>query len=346
MRKLLISTAAILAMAGAAIAPASAEPVRLKMASTYPSSLTQLGTLGKILEKNVNTASGGEIEIKFFEPGALVPALEVFDAIKNGSVDAGWSTPGYWQGKEPALALFAAVPFGPSAGEYGGWLLTGGGEDLMNEIYHKHNIHSLICGVIAPEASGWFREPVENLDQLKGKKMRFFGLGARVMQKLGVDTQLLAAADIYPALERGTIDATEFSQPAIDLNLGFYQVAKHYYFPGWHQQSTSFELMINKEKWDAMTEQQQALLTMACRANYALGMAEGEAIQGAALKELESKGVTLHRWPPEILAQYEAAWNEVAAELAAEDASFKKAWDSLQAYRSDYERWGELGYLK
>ena len=246
----------------------------------------------------------------------------------------------------PALALFAAVPFGPSAGEYGGWLLKGGGEDLMNEIYHKHNIHSLICGVIAPEASGWFREPVENLEQLKGKKMRFFGLGARVMQKLGVDTQLLAAADIYPALERGTIDATEFSQPAIDLNLGFYQVAKHYYFPGWHQQSTAFELMINKEKWDAMTEQQKALLTMACRANYALGMAEGEAIQGAALKELEAKGVTLHRWPPEILAQYEATWNEVAAELAAEDASFKKAWDSLQAYRSDYKRWGELGYLK
>ncbi|MEQ8347395.1 MAG: TRAP transporter substrate-binding protein [Sneathiellaceae bacterium] len=346
MRRLLIASAAFLAVTGVALAPATADPVRLKMASTYPSSLTQLGTLGKTLESNVNTASGGDIEIKFFEPGALVPALEIFDAIKSGSVDAGWSTPGYWQGKEPALALFAAVPFGPSAGEYGGWLFNAGGEDLMNEIYHKHNIHSLICGVIAPEASGWFREPITSLDQLKGKKMRFFGLGARVMQKLGVDTQLLAAADIYPALERGTIDATEFSQPAIDLNLGFYQVAKNYYFPGWHQQSTTFELMLNKEKWDAMTDQQKALLKLACRANYAIGMAEGEAIQGKALSELEAKGVTLHTWPPEILAQFQETWNEVAAELAAEDPSFKQAWDSLSAYRKEYKRWGELGYLK
>ena len=151
---------------------------------------------------------------------------------------------------------------------------------------------------------------------------------------------MLAAADIYPALERGTIDATEFSQPAIDLNLGFYQVAKHYYFPGWHQQSTTFELMINKAKWDAMSEQQQALITQVCRANYAMGMAEGEAIQGKALAELESKGVTIHRWPQEVLDQLKGTWEEVAAEIAAEDESFKEAWDSLNAFRAEYSRLG------
>jgi len=204
----------------------------------------------------------------------------------------------------------------------------------------------MICGVIAPEASGWFREEITSLDQLKGKKMRFFGLGAKVMQKLGVDTQLLAGADIYPALERGTIDATEFSQPAIDLNLGFYQVAKHYYFPGWHQQSTAFDLMIGKKKWDAMNKRQKKILEVACRANYTLGMAEGEAIQGKALKTLKEKGVMIHRWPQPILDQIHATWNEVAVDIAAKDASFKEAWDSLQEFRAEYKVWGDLGYLR
>lgn len=337
--------AALLGAATLATTVAKAEPVRLKMGATFPSSLTQLGTLGKQLETNLNTASGGDIQVKYFEPGALVPALELFDAVKSGAVDAGWSTPGYWQGKEPSLALFSAIPFGPDASEYAAWLFYGGGEEMMQKVYARHNIHSLICGVIAPEASGWFREEITSLDQLKGKKMRFFGLGAKVMQKLGVDTQLLAAADIYPALERGTIDATEFSQPAIDLNLGFYQVAKHYYFPGWHQQATTFEFMINMDKWNAMSDQQKSLIQQVCRANYAMGMAEGEAIQGKALKELESKGVTIHRWPQEVLDQLDQTWKEVAAEIAAGDESFKQAWDSLNAFRSDYSRWGELGYL-
>lgn len=324
---------------------AMADKVRLKMGSTFPSKLVQLGSLGKSLEKSVNEMSGGDIRLKFFEPGALVPALELFDAVKSGSVDAGWSTPGYWQGKEPSLALFSAVPFGPSAGEYAAWLFFGGGEALMQKVYAKHNIHSMICGVIAPEASGWFRKEIKSLEDLKGLKMRFFGLGAKVMEKLGVSTQLLAGADIYPALERGTIDATEFSQPAIDLNLGFYQIAKHYYFPGWHQQSTTFELMVNKGKWDKMNKQQKAILQGACRANFAMGMAEGEAIQGKALATLKSKGVTIHRWPDEILTQIEGKWNEVAGEIAANDAAFKEAWDSLQAFRAEYKVWKDLGYL-
>lgn len=343
MKKLLAtSVAATLALSASL---ASAEPVRLKMASTFPSTLTQLGTMGKVLEENINSAANGDIEIKFFEPGALVPALEIFDAVSNGSVDAGWSTPGYWQGKEPALALFAAVPFGPSAGEFSAWLLYGGGEEMMQKIYARHNIHSMICAVTAPEASGWFREEITSLDQLKGLKIRFFGVGAKVLQKLGADTQLIAGSDIYPALERGTIDATEFSMPAIDLNLGFYQVAKHYYFPGWHQQSTMYELMINKAKWDAMSESQQDLITMACRANMALGFAEGEALQASALATLEEKGVQIHRWPDEILDTLEATWLEVAEEEAAADESFKEAWESLSAFRENYTKWKELGFL-
>lgn len=346
MKKILTAAVVGASMVAMSAVSAMADPIRLKMASTYPSSLTQLGTLGKTLEANINAISGGEVQIKYYEPGALVPALEVFDAVKSGAVDAAWSTPGYWQGKEPSLALFSAVPFGPDAREFGAWLIHGDGEKLMQKVYEKHNIHSIICGVIAPEASGWFREPLKSIDDLKGKKMRFFGLGAKVMQELGVDTQLLGAADIYPALERGTIDATEFSMPAIDLNLGFYQIAKHYYFPGWHQQATSFELMINMDKWKAMTDQQKKIIEVSCLANFTLGMAEGEYIQGAALAELKSKGVILHKWSDADLAKLKATWETLVVEIAAGDPAFQEAWDNLQKFRGEYADWKDLGYLK
>ena len=341
MGALALSTA--LALSNSASA---AEKLRLKMGSAFPSKIIQIGSMGKELESTVAAISGGQIELKFYEPGALVPPLELFDAVKNGSVDAAWSNPGYWQGKDSALALFGSVPFGPAAGEYTAWLFFGGGEKMMQDIYHKHGIHSMICGVIAPEASGWFREEIKSVDQLKGKKMRFFGLGASVMQKLGVDTQLLAASDIYPALERGTLDATEFSMPAIDLDLGFYQIAKHYYFPGWHQQATMHELMINKAKWDRMDKTQQAQIETACRANVIYGLAQGEAIQGKALKTMKEKGVKFHRWSDADLAKMEKAWNEVVADEAAKNPTFKAAWNSLEAFRAEYKEWRELSAMK
>ena len=331
-----------LAVAGASFAQ---EPVRWKMGSAFPGKLVQLGTLGKSLSEKLERISGGDVQLKFFEPNALVPPLEMFDAISAGSLDAAWSTPGYWFGKEKALALFAAVPFGPGAGEYMAWFYYGGGKELMDKIYAKYNIKSVMCAVIAPEASGWFRKEIKSIDDLKGLKMRFFGLGAKVMEKVGVSTQLIAGGDIYPALELGTIDATEYSMPAIDLDLGFYQIAKHYYFPGWHQQSTLFDLMMNKTKWDALSDTQRAQIEVACGDNFREGLAEGEAIQAGALKQLKEKGVNIHRWPPEILAKLNEAWNEVAAELAAEDANFKEAWESLQSFRAEYAVWKELGYL-
>jgi TRAP-type mannitol/chloroaromatic compound transport system substrate-binding protein len=331
-----------LAVAGAAFAQ---EPVRWKMGSAFPGKLIQLGSLGKSLSEKLERISGGNIQLKFFEPNALVPPLEMFDAISAGSLDAAWSTPGYWFGKEKSLALFAAVPFGPGAGEYMAWFYYGGGKELMDTIYAKYNIKSVMCGVIAPEASGWFRKEINSIDELKGLKMRFFGLGAKVMEKVGVSTQLIAGGDIYPALELGTIDATEFSMPAIDLNLGFYQIAKHYYFPGWHQQSTLFDLMMNKTKWEALSDTQRAQIEVACGDNFREGLAEGEAIQAKALKTLKEKGVQIHRWSPEILAKLNEAWIEVAAELAAEDATFKETWGSLQTFRAEYAIWKELGYL-
>jgi TRAP-type mannitol/chloroaromatic compound transport system substrate-binding protein len=345
MKFALTTTIGAAAIVASSIA-AHAEEVRLKIASAYPLSLVQLGSLARNLETNLNTASGGDIQVKLFEPNALVPSLEIFDAVSNGSVDAGWAAPGFWQTKEPVLGIVSSIPFGPGAGEYLAWLQFGGGEDFLNRAYEKHNIHSELCGILAPEAAGWFREEITSVDQFIGMKMRIFGLGGKVMQKLGVDTQLLGGGDVFPALERGTIDAAEFSMPAIDLNLGFYQVAKHYYFPGWHQQSTMLDFIVNKDKWDAMSESQQSLIKIACRANIATGLAEGEAIQGAAITELESKGAIVHVWPQEMLDTFEGAWNEVVAEESAADAEFKAAWDSLTAFRAEYKKWGDIGYLK
>lgn len=323
----------------------AADRVRWKMGSTYPGSLTQLGTLGKRVDEKIDEVSGGNIQIKFYEPGALVPALEVFDAVSTGSIDAAFSTPGYWAGKVPALQLFGAVPFGPQAGEYLAWVKFGGGQEIFDRLYAEHGIKSLFCGLIAPEASGWFSKEINTVEDLKGLKMRFFGLGAKVMEKLGVSTQLLSAGDIYPALELGTIDATEFSMPAIDLKLGFHQVAKYYYFPGWHQQSTFFDLMINKEKWEGLDKTQQAQIEAVCNDNLAYGFAEGEAIQFAALKELQEKGVNIKKWSPEMLDAMRGAWEEVAGELAAQDADFKEAYDSLQGLRANYKIWKDIGYL-
>lgn len=337
-----IVSAATLGLAVSAM-PALSET--WNMQSTYPGSLTQLGTIGVRIADQITKVTGGEITVKFQEPGAIVPALETFDAVSTGAVEAGWSTPGYWSGKVPALPLFAAVPFGPQAGEYMAWMKFGGGYEMMDEIYQKNNIKSLLCAVIAPEASGWFRTEINSVDDLKGKKMRFFGLGAKVMEKMGVSTQLLAGGDIFPALELGTIDATEFSMPAIDLNLGFYQVAKHYYFPGWHQQSTFFDLMINLDLWEGLSETQQAQIEAVCDAGIAYGLAEGEAIQFGALKDLQSKGVTLHTWKPEILGALETAWQEVAAEEAARDADFARAWASLNEFRENYKVWKSIGYM-
>ncbi len=347
MKSFLSAVALTASLAVGAATPASAlDKLDWDMQSTYPGSLTQLGTLGKVLSERLNAVSGGEINLKFQEPGAIVPALEAFDAVATGAIQAAWSTPGYWTGKDSSLALFAAVPFGPSTPEYVSWIKFGGGQELLDEIYAEYGIKSLICAVIAPEASGWFRKEIKSVDDLKGLKMRFFGLGAKVMQKLGVSTQLLAGGDIFPALELGTIDATEFSMPAIDLKLGFYQVAKYYYFPGWHQQSTLFELMLNKAEWDGLDDQTRAIFETVCDANLVYGMAEGEAIQAAALAELKANGVNIMEWDDATLDTLEKAWLEVVEEEKAANPNFVKAWESLTKFREEYKVWSDIGYLK
>jgi TRAP-type mannitol/chloroaromatic compound transport system substrate-binding protein len=321
--------------------------VRWKMQSAFPSNLSHLGTSGVRLMNTVERVSGGNFELKFFEPGALVPALECFDAASKGSVESCFTTAGYHTGKHPSLAFFTAVPFGPSFGEYFAWMIYGGGKELQNEIYSRSNLYSIDCNMIGPETSGWFKEQVGSLDDLRGLKMRFFGLGAQVMQKLGVSTQLLAGADIYPALERGVIDATEFSMPNMDIDLGFHQIAKYNYYPGWHQQSSIGELLMNKAAFEGLSDQNQAILETSCGHNIYVNYAETEAKNPAAMnKMLEEYGVTNVRWGDEELAAFEKAWNEVVEEQSAQDEDFEKIAESYRAFRKVYKTWGDAQALK
>jgi TRAP-type mannitol/chloroaromatic compound transport system substrate-binding protein len=343
-----LAAAAAAAISLALLQPSDAQEkrVRLNLGGAYPSSTAILGTGQLYFVDKVKKLSAGSIDIRFFEPGALVPASQYFDAISSGSLDSAWTGLGFFTGKDIAFALFSAVPFGPEMGEYLGWMKYGGGEQLMQELARKFNVEAMLCGTIAPEASGWFRKEIKTVDDLKGLKMRFFGLGANVMQKMGVQTQILQAGEIFQALQLGTIDATEFSMPVMDLTLGFHQVAKHYYFPGWHQMASFVHLLVSKQKWAELSDTQKEIIKAACEATMLQNYIEGESVQAKALKDIQSKGVTLHYWPKEILDAYRKAWAEVIEEQKTRSPEFAKAWASLSKFRDEYKVWREYGYLK
>jgi len=346
-----IRSAAVTAIAAGLLvslvtAAGAAERVKWKMQSAFGSKLSIIGEVAHRYEGLIDQLSGGEVKIKFFEPGALIPPLECFDSVAKGAIESCWTTAGYHTGKIPALAWFSAVPFGPEMGEYFAWLNYGGGDEIYHSIYKEHSLKALHAASIAPESSGWFRSQITSVDQLKGMKMRFFGLGARVMTKLGVSTQLLAAADIYPALERGVIDATEFSMPSIDLDLGFYQIAKYNYYPGWHQQASIAELLMNEAQWNALSAQQQAWIETGARDSIYWSYVRSEALQFKAMQELQKKGVTLVRWSDEFLDAYRAKWEEVIAEESAKDPLFAKTYESYKSFRDQYKIWLDNGYLR
>jgi TRAP-type mannitol/chloroaromatic compound transport system substrate-binding protein len=348
MHRVLACSAAALIIGLASTGPVlsqQAPKLRLNMASTFPGNMVLIGEGAQRLVQKINRASGGEIEVKFHEPGALVPAAQAMDAVSGGSVDAAWAGAGWYSGKNTAFNFFSTVPFGPGIGEYMAWMYYGGGLEIAREMFAKYDLHNIPCSIIPPEASGWFRKEIKTVADLKGLKMRFFGLGAKVMEKLGVATQQLAPGEIFQALQLGTIDATEFSLPAMDQKLGFFQVAKFYYFPGWHQQATFFDLYINKKKWDGLSDQHKAIIELACGDSVRDGIAQGEAQQWKAIQEMQEKGVQVKKWPPEILAAYEKAWNEVVAEEQGKSPEFKKIYDSYTAFRKNYAVWREHGYL-
>ncbi len=325
----------------------SVQKTTLKLVSVFPTSLELLGTNLHVFVDQVKRVSGGMLEIKTYEPNALVPPLESIPAVSKGSVDVAWSTPGFWSGTDSAFNFFTTVPFGPRPGEFLAWMYNGGGLDLLDEMFAEHNLKSIPCGIQPPEASGWFRKEIKTSADLRGLKMRFFGLGAKVMDQLGVATQLLAPGEIFQALQLGTIDASEFANPSIDKNMGFSQIAKYYYFPGWHQPTSILHFIINTGKWDKLADQQQAAIEYTCGNMIVKMLAEAESNQWSAMKEMQEKdNVILKRWPPEIIAEFRAGWEKVVEEESAKNPNFKKVYDSYAAFRENYSLWADYGYLR
>jgi len=349
-RSLLKPSAALLAgalLSAAVTTPALAqeEKLRWKVQAVFGTHLPGLGDPINMVAAALAEASDNDVQLKIFEPGKIVPPFGITEAVKNKQIPAGYAWLAYDQGKIPAAALFSAVPFGMDAVAFATWWYEGGGQALAEKVYAAHNVHPILCSVVGPETAGWFREEIHTPADLQGKKIRFPGLGGKVLQKLGASVTVIPSGEIFAALEKGAIDATEFSMPAIDEILGFDKVAKHNYFPGWHQPFTASHLVVNTEVWNSLTPAHRSLIDTTCTAGTLRALTRGEALQGSVLASYDKKGVTAHKLSPELLAALKQATDEVMAEASAADPQFKEVYESMQRFQSDYGRWKELAYL-
>lgn len=324
----------------------AAEKVRWKVQAVFGTHLPGLGDPIEYVADTLNEATGGDVRFKVYEPGKIVPPFGITEAVKNKQIPAGYAWLAYDQGRIPSAALFSAVPFGMEPWAYAAWWYDGGGHTLAENIYAKHNIHPILCSVIGPETAGWFKKEIHSVDDLKGLKIRFAGIGGKVLQKAGASVTSMPSGEIFPALEKGAIDASEFSMPAVDKLLGFDKVVKHNYFPGWHQTFTASHLLVNTDVWADLSKDKQALITMACTAGTMRALTRGEAIQGEVLDEFAKKGVQTHTLSPEILKQLKAYTDEVMDDIAKSDADFKEVYESQQAFSKKYKAWKRLAYLK
>ncbi|WP_166268693.1 TRAP transporter substrate-binding protein [Marinobacter caseinilyticus] len=326
---------------------AVAEDLRWKMPVAFATNLPGLGSPAAWVADNLTTASDGSIEVRVYEPGKLVPPFDILQSVSDGKVSAGYTWIGYDQGKVPAVPLFAAVPFGMKPWAYIGWYYYGGGHEMLQEVYANkgYKVYAQLCGIIGPETAGWYANKIETLEDYKGMKIRFAGLGGKVLERLGASVTMMPGGELYQALEKGTIDATEFSMPAIDQILGFDQIVKYNLFPGWHQQFTAQYMLINKGEWDRATKAQKALVEASCTAATTRGLAEGEYKNGAVLAGFQARGVQADQIPMDVLRQLKAVTDEVLEEEASKDKDFKRAYESQQAFMESYKVWDSRAYL-
>ena len=334
-------------VSGAAMDQAAADSIRWKMPIAFASKLPGLGSPSQYVAKQLDAASGGDVQVRVFEPDKLVPPFEILQSVSDGKVEAGYTWIGYDQGKVPAVPLFAAVPFGLKPWAFSAWYYWGGGHDMLQEVYDNKgfNVHAELCGIIGPETAGWYSEPITSLEDYKGMKIRFAGLGGKVLEKLGASVTMMPGGELFQALQTGTIDATEFSMPAIDQILGFNEVVKYNLFPGWHQPFTASYMLINKDEWNAASDQQKALINTTCTAATLMGLTEGEYKNGSVLQGFREKGVQADQIPREVLKELKAVAQEVLEEEAANDADFKRVYESQQAFKEDYDVWDQRAYL-
>ncbi len=293
----------------------------------------------------VRTMTNGEVDITVHGSGDFVPPFEVFGAVSSGAIPMGFDWIGYWAGQIPVANLVGSMPFGPSPDIALSWMFNGGGLEIIQKAYDPHNVKIIPCHLVVPEAGGWFNKEINTVDDLKGLNMRIAGLGGQALAKLGANTQLVPAGEIYVSLETGRIDAAEFSAPQLDKNFGFQEIAKTYYFPGWHQPSSWDSIIVNMDVWKGISERDQKIMVEACKANIVDNMADQLNQQVAAIEEIEAAGVAVKRFPDPVLAAMKEASTQVMEEEAAKDPIFKEAYESLTAYVKRVGRWSELQAL-
>jgi TRAP-type mannitol/chloroaromatic compound transport system substrate-binding protein len=345
-RRKFLKSAGVGLAAGAAVMPtlsraqASALPeVKWRLASSFPKSLDTIYGASEWMAKRVAAATGGKFQIQVFAAGEIVPAFEVVNAVQINTVQAAHTAPYYFWGKDPAFALDTAVPFSLNARQTNAWQLFGGGLELFRDFYKTYNIYNIPCGNTGAQMGGWFRKELKTVADLKGVKMRIGGMAGKVIEKLGVVAQLIPGGDIYPALEKGTIDAAEWVGPYDDEKLGFNKIAKYYYYPGWWEGGPQLSAYINIGEWNKLPKEYQNILEAACWEANTWMVAKYDAQNPAALKRLVAGGTQLRAFPKDIMvASYKAAL-EVYKEMSGKSPHFAKIYDSMVKFRTDQLLW-------
>ena len=327
---------------GAAVELAS---VRWRVPSAFPTNLPALGDTAPFISDRLRAATGGRLDLEIFEPGEVVPALAIVEAVSAGKVQAGFTWVGYDEGRVPASVLFGSVPFGMEPWEFLAWWYEAGGRELGEKTFHPEQVHPILCAVIGPETAGWFRNEIHDISDIEGLKIRFAGLGGKALQRLGASVTMLPGGEIFQALDRGAIDASEYSMPAADTLLGFDRVVSNNYFPGWHQPSTTAHLVVNLDHWNALPPADQAAIENVCGAAVVHALARGEALQGPILSGYPGRGVSARTLPEPVLRELERAANEVLDEEAARDPLFAEVLAAQRAFRKGYATWKSLGFL-
>jgi TRAP-type mannitol/chloroaromatic compound transport system substrate-binding protein len=345
-RRNFLKSAGAGAAAGAAMIPAlshaqtAALPeVKWRLASSFARSLDTIYGAAENMSKRVAAATGGKFQIQVFAGGEIVPPLQVLDAVQNGTVQCGHTAPYYYWGKDPAFALGTAVPFGLNARQMTAWQLFGGGLELLRDFYKGYNIYNIPCGNTGAQMGGWFRKEMKSPADWKGLKMRIGGFAGTVIARLGAVPQQLGAGDIYPALEKGTIDAAEWVGPYDDEKLGFNKVCKYYYYPGWWEGGPELDTFVNISEWQKLPKEYQNILEAACWESHSWMLAKYDAQNPAALRRLVAGGTQLRQFSRDnLVASYKAAM-EVYKEASEKSPAFKKIYESMVKFRDEELLW-------
>ena len=341
--------AAAVAATGFPTAVHAGKPIRWKMVTTWPKNFPGLGMGANFLADKIGEMSGGRLQVKVYGAKELVGAFEVFDAVSRGTAQMGHGAAYYWKGKHPATQFFAAVPFGLTAQEMNGWLYHGGGMALWAELYGQFGLVPAASGNTGVQMGGWFNREIRSVEDLKGLKMRIPGLGGEVLRRAGGTPVSLPGGEIFPALQSGAIDATEWVGPYNDLAFGLHKAAKFYYYPGWHEPGTTLEAMINREALNKLPKDLQSIVVSACRVANQDMLADFTARNNDALATLVAHdGVQLKKFPDAVLATLKTLSDAVVGEIAAADPLSKKVYESYKKFRDHSISWhavSEQAYL-